>query len=70
MKNDKVWHKEMKRYRILQHELRGESVFTVEWNDKWFLGLWGRWHSKFHTKTLEKAIKKIHRLVSIKLNQK
>jgi len=59
----------MKRYRILEHELRGESVFTVEWNDKWFLGIWGRWHPKFHTKTLEKAIKKIHRLVSISIDK-
>lgn len=69
MENNKDWNREMKRYRILQHELRGESIYTVEWNDKWFLGIWGVWHSKFHTKTLEQAIKKIHRLVSIKLNR-
>ena len=69
MKSDRAWNREMKRYRILEHELRGESVFTVEWNDKWFLGLWGRWHSKFHTKQLEKAIKKIHRLVSLKVKK-
>ena len=69
MKSDKVWTREMKRYRILQHELRGESVYTVEWNDKWFLGLWGRWHEKFHSRTIEEAIKKIHRLVSLKVNK-
>ena len=69
MKTDKVWAKEMKRYRILEHQLRGESVYTVEWNDKWFLGLWGRWHSKFHTRTIEEAVKKIHRLVSLKVNK-
>ena len=63
------WSKEMKRYRILEHQLRGESVFTVEWNDRWFFGLWGRWHSKFHTTSLEEAVKKIHRLVSLKLSK-
>ena len=69
MKSDKVWTREMKRYRILQHELRGESVYIVEWNDRWFFGLWGRWHEKFHSKTIEEAIKKIHRLVSLKVNK-
>ena len=63
------WTREMKRYRILQHELRGESVFTVEWNDRWFLGIWGRWHEKFHSTSLEDAIRKIQRLVHIKINQ-
>jgi hypothetical protein len=69
MKSDKVWTREIKRYRILQHELRGESVYTVEWNDRWFFGLWGRWHEKFHSNTIEEAIKKIHRLVSLKVNK-
>ena len=69
MKSDKGWAREMKRYRIIEYELRGESVFTVEWNDRWFLGLWGRWHDKFHTKSLEEAIKKIHRLVSLKIKK-
>ena len=69
MKTDRAWSREMKRYRIIEHELRGESVYTVEWNDRWFLGLWGRWHDKFHTKSLEQAIKKIHRLVSLKINK-
>ena len=59
----------MKRYRILQHELRGESFFVVEWNDKWFLGLWGRWHPKFQTLKIEEAISKIQRLVALKLNR-
>jgi len=63
------WTKEMRRYRIIQHTLRGESVYIVEWNDRWFLGLWGRWHEKFHSRTIEEAIKKIHRLVHIKLNK-
>jgi hypothetical protein len=63
------WDKEMKRYRILEHQLRGESVYTVEWNDKWLFGIWGRWHSKFHTTTLEEAIEKIQRLVSLKLSK-
>jgi hypothetical protein len=67
VKSDKDWVKEMRRYRILEHQLRGESIYTIEWNDKWFLGLWGRWHPKFHTKTLENAIKKIHRLIKYKL---
>ena len=69
MKSDKGWSREMKRFRIIEHELRGESVFTVEWNDRWLLGIWGRWHPKFHTKTLERAIKKIHRLVSISIDK-
>jgi hypothetical protein len=69
MKRISGWDTEMKRYRIIEHKLRGESVFVVEWNDRWFLGLWGRWHSKFHTKQLEKAIKKIHRLVSLKVKK-
>jgi len=69
MKNDKRWNREMKRYRIIEHELRGESVFTVEWNDRWFFGIWGRWHGTFHTKSLEQAIKKIHRLAKYKLNK-
>lgn len=69
MKSDKRWNKEMKRYRILQHELRGESVYIVEWNDKWLFGFWGRWHPKFQTTSLEDAIKKIHRLVTLKTNK-
>jgi hypothetical protein len=69
MKSDKAWVKEMKRYRIIEHELRGESVYVVEWNDKWFLGLWGRWHKKFQSISLEETIKKIHRLVSLKVNK-
>ena len=69
MENDKNWNREMKRYRILQHELRGESFFVVEWNDKWFLGLWGRWHPKFQTLKIEEAISKIQRLVALKLNR-
>ena len=69
MKNDKRWNREMKRYRIIEHELRGESVFTVEWNDRWFVGIWGRWHDIFHTKSLEQASKKIHRLDKYKLKK-
>lgn len=69
MKSNRMWRREMKRYRIMEHELRGESVFTVEWNDKWFLGLWGRWHAKFHTKTLEEAIDKIQKIVSLKIKK-
>ena len=69
MKRISGWDTEMKRYRIIEHELRGESVFVVEWNDRWFLGLWGKWHDKFHTKSLEEAVKKIHRLVSLKVKK-
>ena len=69
MKNDKNWNRETKRYRIIQHELRSESVYIVEWNDKWFFGLWGRWHPKFQTLTLEDAIEKIQRLVALKINR-
>lgn len=68
MKTNKRWHREIKRYRIIQHELRGESVFIVEWNDKWFLGLWGRWHPKFQSLKIEEAISKIQRLVNLKIN--
>jgi len=64
------WTREMRRYRIIEHTLRGESVYVVEWNDRWFLGLWGRWHEKFHSTSLEESIKKIHRLVHLKLNRK
>ena len=70
MTKEKRYHKEMKRYRIIEHELRGDSVYIVEWNDRWFLGLWGRWHSKFQTLKLEEAVDKIHRLVSRKINRK
>ena len=66
METNKRWIKEAKRYRILEHQLRGKSVFVVEWNDRWFLGLWGRWHSKLQTLTLEEAVQKIQRLISIK----
>ena len=69
MINNKRYKREMKRYRIIQHELRGESFFVVEWNDRWFLGIWGRWHGKFQTLKIEEAISKIHRLVSRKLNK-
>ena len=67
--SDRGFQREMKRYRIIEHELRGESVFIVEWNDKWFLGLWGRWHPKFQTLNVEDAITKIHRLVSLKISK-
>jgi len=69
MINNKRYKREMKRYRIIQHELRGESFFVVEWNDRWFLGLWGRWHPKFQTLKVEDAITKIHRLVSLKISK-
>lgn len=69
MPTNNKWDKEMKRYRIIEHELRGESVFVVEWNDKWFFGIWGKWHDKFHSSSLEEAIKKIHRLVTLKVNK-
>ena len=69
MNKDKRWQKEMIRYRIIEHELRGESVYVVEWNDKWFLGLWGRWHPKFQSLNIEEAISKIQRLVALKINK-
>ena len=67
MNQNKRYHKEMKRYRIIEHSLRGDSVFIVEWNDIWLFGLWGKWHPKFQTLKIEEAISKIHRLVNIKL---
>jgi len=70
MLNSRRYQREMKRYRIIEHEHRGDSVFIVEWNDRWFLGLWGRWHGKFQTLKIEEAISKIHRLVSLKLSKK
>lgn len=69
MNERKRWDREANRYRIFEHQLRGESVFIVEWNDRWFFGLWGRWHPKFQTLTLEEAINKIQRLVKLKLNK-
>lgn len=69
MKKDKRWVREMKRYRIIEHKHRNESVFIVEWNDRWFLGLWGNWHGKFQSLKIEEAISKIHRLVALKLNK-
>lgn len=69
MNKDKRWEREMLRYRIIEHELRGESVYVVEWNDKWFLGLWGRWHPKFQSLKIEEAISKIQRLVALKVNR-
>jgi RNase P/RNase MRP subunit p29 len=69
MSKDKRWEREMLRYRIIEHELRGESVYVVEWNDKWFLGLWGRWHPKFQSLKIEEAISKIQRLVALKVNR-
>jgi len=70
MLNSRRYQREMKRYRIIEHEHRGDSVFIVEWNDRWFLGLWGRWHGKFQTLKIEEALSKIHRLVSLKLSKK
>ena len=69
MIENKKYQKEMRRYRIIEHELRGKSVFVVEWNDRWFFGLWGNWHGKFQTLKIEEAISKIHRLVSLKINK-
>ena len=63
---DKLFNSNMKRYRIIEHTLRDKSVFVVEWNDRWFLGIWGRWHERFHCFTLEEAINKIQRLIKIK----
>ena len=60
------YNNEMTRYRIIEHTLRDKSVFVVEWNDRWFFGIWGRWHERFHCFTLEEAIKKIQRLIKIK----
>ena len=57
----------MKRYQIIEHSLRGKSVYIVQWNDKWFFGIWGRWHDKFQTLSIEEAITKIHKLVTLKL---
>jgi hypothetical protein len=42
------YNNEMARYRIIEHTLRDKSVFVVEWNDRWFFGIWGRWHERFH----------------------
>ena len=70
MTKEKRYHREMRRYRIIEHTLRGDSVFIVEWNDRWFLGLFGNWHPKFQTLKLEEAVDKIHRLVSRKINRK
>ena len=69
MTKEKRYHKEMGRYRIIEHTVRGDSVFIVEWNDRWFLGLFGNWHPKFQTLELEEAIDKIHRLVTLKLGK-
>jgi len=60
------YNNEMTRYRIIEHTLRDKSVFVVEWNDRWFFGIWGRWHERFHCFTLEEAISKIQRLIKIK----
>jgi len=62
------YHKEIKRYRIIEHTLRDKSVFVVEWNDKWFFGLWGRWHPKFQTLSMEEAVQTIQRLAHKKIN--
>ena len=69
MKKDKLWIREMKRYRIIEHKHRDKSVFIVEWNDRWFLGLWGRWHPKFQSLKIEEAVSKIQRLVALKVNR-
>jgi len=61
------YNKEMTRYRIIEHTLRDKSVFVVEWNDRWFFGIWGRWHPKVQTLTIQEAIRTIHRLVTLKL---
>jgi hypothetical protein len=63
---DKLFNSNMTRYRIIEHTLRDKSVFVVEWNDRWFFGIWGRWHERFHCLTLEEAINKIQRLIKIK----
>jgi len=69
MSTNKKWDKESKRYRIIEHQLRDKSVFVVEWNDKWLFNRWGRWHEKFQTLSLEEAITKIQKLVSLKINK-
>ena len=37
---DKLFNSNMTRYRIIEHTLRDKSVFVVEWNDRWFFGIW------------------------------
>jgi len=53
----------------MEHTLRDKSVFIIEWNDKWFFGILGRWHPKVQTLTLEEAIRTIHKLVTLKLKK-
>ena len=64
---DKLFNSNMTRYRIIEHTLRDKSVFVVEWNDRWFFGIWGRWHPKVQPLTIQEAIRTIHRLVTLKL---
>ena len=64
--DSKKYNSEMTRYRIIEHQLRDKSVFVVEWNDRWFFGIWGSWHERFHCFELEEAMTKIQRLIKIK----
>jgi hypothetical protein len=66
---NKRWNREMKRYRVMEHTLRDKSVFIIEWNDRWFFGIWGRWHPKVQTLTIQEAIRTIHKLVTFKLKK-
>jgi len=55
-----------KRFRIIETTIRDKQNFVVQWNDRWFLGLWGNWHDKCICNDLEECTKIINRLVLLK----
>jgi hypothetical protein len=63
-------NKQYFRYRIIQTSVRDNSIYIVQWNDRWFFGLYGFWHDKFMCSTLEEAKLKIKRIIEISKKNK
>ena len=55
-----------KRFRIIETNVRDKQNFMIQWNDKWFFGLFGIWHDKFICKDLDECKKVIDRLIQKK----
>tara|TARA_Y100000389_G_C17031093_1_gene303491 strand:+ start:107 stop:292 length:186 start_codon:yes stop_codon:yes gene_type:complete len=51
------------RFRIIETTVRDKQNFVIQWNDRWFFGLWGFWHDKFICENLDECTQVINRLV-------
>ncbi len=56
--------KHYKRFRIIETIVKNKSTFVIQWNDRWFFGLWGFWHDKMICDNLDECKEMIHRFVS------